>query len=258
LHCGYIRAKNTTRQIEHLQDCSIYLASPEAAAYVAGNEHPSMTPEATRNMLNGTHPNPNLQIHRRGPNNKRKDHPLMPTPVRAGPSQPQPSLTHHLLSASNSLFMQATQTAFLSHAGCGSLSASALTQWMVQDGHFMRAFLQFIGALIGKLRLPAVQNPQIHPAFRTLDLLISALSNIRREMTFFEITAAKYNIHLTDEAPDFITKAQIDLFSAASSSSASLLEGMVVLWASEHVSETKDAMGTWVCGGTTHHDEPLP
>src|ERR1700760_4970308 len=114
LHCGYVRAKNTTRQIEHLQACQAYLNSPEAAA--TSGEGSNMSPEATRNVLNGTHPNPNLQIHRRGPNQKRKEPPIVPAPVRQTPSQPQPSLTHHLLTSNHALFSSATQTSFLSHA----------------------------------------------------------------------------------------------------------------------------------------------
>jgi hypothetical protein len=40
---------------------------------------------------------------------------------------------------------------------------------------------------------------------------------------------------LGTEVPTPITRALLDLFVSASSSSASLLEGMVVLWGTEHV-----------------------
>ena len=69
-----------------------------------------------------------------------------------------------------------------------------------------------------------------------MDLLISALNNMRREMQFFEITATKYGLALGNEGPSPITRALQDLFVSASSSSASLLEGMIVLWGTEHVS----------------------
>jgi len=193
-----------------------------------------MTPEATRSMLNGTHPNPNLQIHRRGPNQKRKEPPIAPSPMRQ-PPQPQPSLTAHLLHTNANIFNNATQQPFLSHAGCGTLSPTPLAVWMVQDGHYTRAYIQFIGALIAKIRLPSVANSTFHPMYRTMDLLISALNNIRREMSFFEITATKYGIQLVDDPPNYITRAYLDLFVGVSSPSASLLEGMVVLWATEHV-----------------------
>jgi thiaminase len=195
-------------------------------------------------MLNGTHPNPNLQVHRRGPNaNKRTRDgiPIAPatttTPTRSNTTQQfAPSLTAHLLNSNATAFNAGTQQPFLSHAGCGTLAAAPLAQWMVQDGHYTRGYIQFIGSLIAKIRLPSVPNSQFHPMYRTLDLLISALNNIRREMSFFEITATKYGILLNDDPPTHITRAYVDLFNSVSSPGASLLEGMVVLWATEHVS----------------------
>jgi TENA/THI-4/PQQC family len=240
LHCGYTRAKNTTRQIEHLQECQAYLNSPEALAHLQAQaaEGPEAPPDAQRGIMNGTHPNPNLQVHRRGPNSKRRSdaHGPASTPTRATVPHLQPSLTQHLLITNQQAFQQATQQPFLSHAGCGTLSASALSQWMVQDGHYSRGYIQLVGALIAKLRLPNVPNSQFHPMYRTLDLLISAMNNIRREMGFFENTAIKYGVSLPDEQPSSITRAYMDLFHSVSSPSASLLEGMVVLWATGHVS----------------------
>jgi thiaminase len=201
-----------------------------------------MTPESQRAMLNGTHPNPNLQVHRRGPNQNKRNRegnmPLAPSPLNPERRQSNnmvPSLTAHLLNANQLVFNAATQQPFLSHAGCGTLAAAPLAQWMVQDGHYTRGYIQFIGALIAKIRLPSATNSQFHPMYRTLDLLISALNNIRREMSFFEITATKYGIHMNDDPPSYITRAYTDLFISVSSPSASLLEGMVVLWATEHV-----------------------
>lgn len=64
---------------------------------------------------------------------------------------------------------------------------------------------------------------------------VSALNNVRREMSFFEITATKYGIQLSPDPPSHITRAYIDMFNSVSTASSSLLEGMVVLWATEHV-----------------------
>ena len=202
-------------------------------------EGTQVTSAAQHSIMNGTHPNPNLQVHRRGPNQKRRSdaHVLnASTPTRIVPTPMQPSLTQHLLITNQQAFQSATQQAFLSHAGCGTLSASALSQWMVQDGHYSRGYIQFVGALIAKLRLPNVPNSQFHPIYRTLDLLISAMNNIRREMGFFENTAIKYGVSLTEEQPNSITRAYLDLFHGISSPSASLLEGMILLWATGHVS----------------------
>ncbi|KAB2570904.1 hypothetical protein BFW01_g6395 [Lasiodiplodia theobromae] len=246
LHCGFTRAKNTTRQIEHLQSCQAYLNSPDATMHLqqgtTTNIDPNMTqPDGTpnRGILNGTHPNPNLQVHRRGPNtNKRtrEGQPIAPHP--GPPPQQSPSLVAHLLNRFQAPFTAATQQPFLSHAGCGTLSAPALTQWLVQDAHYARGYIRFIGNMLAKLRLPVVPNSQFHQTYRVMDLLISALNNIRREMTFFEITATKFGLQMTDEPPNRITRAYLDLFLSSTSSGASLLEGMVVLWATEHCYRT--------------------
>jgi thiaminase len=193
----------------------------------------------TRAILNGTHPNPNLQVHRRGPNSKRPRDglPIQPhLPQHVAPSPLVPSLTAHLLTVCGPSFQAATQTPFLSHAGCGTLAAAPLTQWLVQDGHYARGYIRFIGQLLAKIRLPQTTNSQFHISYRTMDLLISALNNIRREITFFEINVTKYGLALSNDPPSPITRAYLDLFLSASSSSASMLEGMVVLWGTEHVS----------------------
>lgn len=197
--------------------------------------------EQSQAVLNGRAPNPNLQVHRRGPNQNKRARDGQPvvagTPRTSlgGNNQFLPSLTNHLLNSNSQAFTAATQQPFLSHAGCGTLAAGPLGQWMVQDGHYTRGYVQFIGSLIAKIRLPQTNSSQFNPMYRTLDLLISALNNIRREMSFFEITATKYGIQMGDDLPNPITRAYLDLFISCSSPSASLLEGMVVLWATEHV-----------------------
>ena len=236
-----MRAKNTTRQIEHLQECQPYLASPDAQAHLVQTaESAQLEPVASQaarapSILNGQHPNPNLQVHRRGPNTKRgrDGQPLAPHP-HLHPSA-APSLTAHLLAVCQAHFSHATQQPFLSHAGCGSLAPGPLAQWLAQDGHYARGYIRFVGQLLAKMRLPQTSNSQFHPMYRTMDLLISALNNMRREMQFFEITATKYGLAPSQDPPTPITRAMLDLFVSASSSSASLLEGMVVLWGTEHV-----------------------
>jgi hypothetical protein len=203
---------------------------------------PNMAPGPSQ-ILSGQQPNPNLQVNRRGPNNKRArdGQPIAPnTPMAPNTA---PSLTSHLLTICSGPFAQATQRPFLSHAGCGSLGAGPLSQWLVQDGHYARGYIRFIGQLLAKIRLPQTQNSQFHPMYRTMDLLISALNNMRREMQFFEITATKYGLALGMEPPSPVTRAMLDLLVSASSASASLLEGMVVLWASEHVPSTHSGNG---------------
>lgn len=212
---------------------------------------PNSTP-GQKNFLMGTRPNPNLQVNRRGPNKRtlfppndappkvvrpvgRPPRSSMAPPAAPVTPAPAPSLASYLLTRDPASFNNATQQPFLSHAGCGTLSAGALGHWLAQDSHISRGYISFVGQLIGKIKLPAVQNTQSNPLYRTMDLLISALNNVRREMSFMEVTATKFNLQLLPENPNPITKAYLDLFIASAAPCASILEGMVVLWATQHV-----------------------
>lgn len=198
---------------------------------------------AQTGILGGNVANPHLSAARRGGENQplRPRQPYAtPTPHRImappAPPKPTPSLANHLLNRDLEAVNSATQQAFLSHAGCGTISAHALTQWLAQDAHVSRAFVSFVGRLIGKMRLPDTAITMENTTFRTFDLLISTLNNVRREMSFFDTTASKWGLHIESEMPKPATKGFIDLLSSASSSSASLLEGLVLLWTTEHVS----------------------
>ncbi|KAH0008239.1 heme oxygenase-like protein, partial [Aureobasidium melanogenum] len=175
-YCGFVRAKNTTRQVEHLQECQQYLSSPdyveslnEAEASQQQDESNTSimsginnsplqaTPNsAQRNQfLMGNRPNPNLQVNRRGPNKRTRDGQIkngqrtVPAPIAPTPPTQSPSLAAYLLTQNTNSFTAATQTSFLSHAGCGTLSAGAMSQWLAQDSHISRGYIAFVGQLIG-------------------------------------------------------------------------------------------------------------
>jgi hypothetical protein len=241
--CGYVRAKNSTRQIEHILTCKEFLNSEEGQRAAANGELvPAPLPAApgSNEIWRGKAPNPSLTVNRRAPQKtpRHSGNNMGSTPSRAptGPPRPAPSLATHLLALNAAAVISATQLPFLGHAGCGTLSAPALLQWLNQDSHISRGFVSFIGTLIGKVRLPETANSQQNTTFRTLDLLISTLNNVRREMSFFEATAQKHNLTLGGSEAKPATQALLDLFANACSPSASLLQGLVVLWAVEHVS----------------------
>ncbi|KAJ9410930.1 hypothetical protein DTO045G8_1251 [Paecilomyces variotii] len=184
-------------------------------------------------------------------------------------------LSSYLRSHFPSSFHRATTHPFLIAAGSGTLSKKTLSQWLSQDRLYAQSYVRFIGLLLSKIvfppRNPRVSKPRIPSTEeRIFHALTEALVNIRRELRFFEDTAAKYGLDLTavpdleggeEEGkegwkvfgPGFITKAYIDLFMAAGSSGASLFEGLTVLWATEwcylsawrfargHMKEGKDA-----------------
>lgn len=192
-YCGYSRAKNSTRQYEHLQQCHEFLKTAEGqqavdeglltTAPVDQSGHVPM-----KSIWRGGAPNPNLS----GSNRQKQARASNAAPVRA--QQPSPSLANHLLTKTKEAVDDAVQSHFLSHAGCGTLQAPALEQWLTQQTHLSRASTSFIGNMIGKIRLPATDFPQSETSHRALDLLVSTINNAKRELEFLRTTQHKYNI----------------------------------------------------------------
>ncbi|KAF7121901.1 hypothetical protein CNMCM5793_009455 [Aspergillus hiratsukae] len=173
-------------------------------------------------------------------------------------------LTTHLLNISTCPLSNATTAPFLQQAGRGLISKPLLSQWLSQDRLYAQSYIRFIGLLLSKIRLPPhnpdASKPRTATAeHRAMEVLIDALVNIRTELQFFEDTADEFGLDLTalpvameDEerergecvrgedraeesyfGPNRITQAYIDMFMSAGSGAVSLLEGLVVLWATE-------------------------
>lgn len=238
-YCGYVRAKNTTRQVEHMLACKEFLDSNEGQQALASGDLQQAPAASNSNagteIWRGGAPNPNLFIDRRAPAKARTGNAAKSTPQRL--AVPAPSLVNFLLSKDPEQIASATQTSFLSHAGCGSLSASAIDQWLAQSLHISRALVPFVGSLIGKIRIPETSNLQQDPTYRAMDLLISAVQNMKKELEFLEQTRSKYGLQGESEEPRPAIKGIVDLFAAAAAPQASLLEGIVLLFAVEHVRE---------------------
>ncbi|KAL1884973.1 hypothetical protein Plec18167_001630 [Paecilomyces lecythidis] len=167
-------------------------------------------------------------------------------------AQPLSSYLHAHFPSS---FRRATTHPFLIAAASGTLSKKTLSQWLAQDRLYAQSYIRFIGLLLAKVvlppRNPSMSSPRVPSTEeRIFHALTEALVNIRRELRFFEDTAAAYGLDVTavpDQeegeeggkegwkvfGPGFITKAYIDLFMAAGSSGTTLLEGLTVLWATE-------------------------
>ena len=241
ISCGAARAKNTTRQVEHLQQCPQFLNSADGQDAISDGlltERPieaSANTNGTRDIWKGGAPNPNLSTNRTKPRHSGGRPTITPNRPAASKS-PAPSLVNYLLAKNYAAVDVATEQPFLSHAGCGTLSTAALEQWLTQQGHMSREFTIFIGSVIGKIRLTNTDNPQGDTAWRTLDLLVSTLNNAKRELEFLRTTQYKYGLQSDSEPPKPVTKGLIDLFKSAASPTSSLLESMVVVWAVEHVS----------------------
>ncbi|KAF2023624.1 hypothetical protein EK21DRAFT_80446, partial [Setomelanomma holmii] len=234
--CGFVRAKNVTRQAEHLTQCKQFLLPTEAALNEKQNRQSAIGNSAWTDpdsLLSHHHPN-------RPRGGMAPYDPGLPTQT----PQPAeaPSLAQHLLVQAEDLLVSATHHTFLSHAGCGSLTENALNQWLTQIGYISRSLVSFIGTLIGKIRIPETANLERDSTFRCLDLLCSAVNNMKKELGFLEATKRTYGLEVNFDEPTPPTKGFIDLFNSASSPSATLLEGMVVLWAVEIVSRNPNRL----------------
>ncbi|KAF2022974.1 heme oxygenase-like protein [Setomelanomma holmii] len=240
--CGFVRAKNATRQGEHLTRCKEFLSTTEGAELLtSGSLAPNQQQDQDPAISNGATSNPEFPCNRRSP--KRSRNGMTPNGPGLRPFLPQtpklvqaPALAQHLLGQAEDLMISATHHSFLSHAGCGSLTENALNQWLAQIGYISRSLVSFTGALIGKIRIPETANLECDSTFRCLDLLCSAVNNTKRELEFLEATKRIYGLNVNFDEPNPPTKGFIDLFHSASCPSATLLEGMVVLWAIEVVS----------------------
>ncbi|KAL4916318.1 hypothetical protein BDW62DRAFT_186520, partial [Aspergillus aurantiobrunneus] len=159
------------------------------------------------------------------------------------------TLTSHLPTTTPLSLHSATTHPFLRLAGLGQIRKPLLSQWLSQDRLYAQTYVRFIGLLLAKVQLPSTPSSKNEPTIheKILDVLIDALTNIRTELAFFEEVAAEYHLDLSavpgglegqgqgqegvSAAP--ITQAYIDMFMSAGSPGASLLEGLVVLWATE-------------------------
>ncbi|TKA75085.1 hypothetical protein B0A55_05597 [Friedmanniomyces simplex] len=229
---------SASQKVEHLASCREFLSSTEGQQALANGDlmlTPAEVKPGGSDIWRGSAPNPNLAgvIHRRGPNKPRQSTSATQPPA-ARPAAAKPSLAGHLVTKLSAALTDATQKAFLSHAGCGTLSAAALNQWLAQEIHISRALVPFVGSLIGKVRIPETSNLTSDPTYRAIDLLCSAVNNMKKELEFLESTKRKYDLRVDLEEPHPATQGFIDLLASASAPQSSLLEGLVVLWATEH------------------------
>ncbi|KAL3453694.1 hypothetical protein BJX65DRAFT_264700 [Aspergillus insuetus] len=159
-------------------------------------------------------------------------------------------LTTHLPTTTPTTLQRATTHPFLRLAGAGHVPKPLLSQWLSQDRLYAQSYVRFIGGLLAKIQLPRTpsdpSNPSIHE--KILTVLIDAITNIQTELGFFEKSADEFGLGLNAAPAEArkegeeaqrkfttapITQSYIDMFMSASGPGTSLLEGLVVLWATE-------------------------
>jgi thiaminase len=150
-------------------------------------------------------------------------------------------LTAYLLALDPESFRTATQARFLEKAGQGTLSREMLQQWLSQDRLYAQAYVRFAALLLANICLPAAVEPD-DVQEQLADLIIDSLVNIRRELKFFEGVAQKYGLDVNakaEEVSDGVNEYRQLFFSTGQGIEAgrlSLLDGMMLLWATEKVS----------------------
>lgn len=146
-----------------------------------------------------------------------------------------PSLTSHLLSLDLSALTAATTHPFLPAAATSRLHLSELKAWLAQDRLYALSYTNFIGSLLASLSVPSTSMRASTIEWRTADLLIDSLINIRREMQLFEDTAKieGYLEEICAAEPEVQTRAYQDLFAGATARGRGSLVGLTVLWATE-------------------------
>jgi thiaminase len=157
--------------------------------------------------------------------------------VRKGrhPSVTMPSLTTHLLQSSEPLLAAATTAPFLTAAATSTLPVTQLRDWLAQDRLYALSYVNFIGDLLARLRLPSSRDRVASLQWRIADQLIDCLTNIRRELKLFEdtATAESWLDAICDPTPARATRSYQDLFAGATAQGRPILVGLVILWASE-------------------------
>ena len=153
-------------------------------------------------------------------------------------------LTSILIESTPEQLKAATRHPFLKAAGQGKVSKDDLSRWLSQDRLYAETYISFISSLIARVTLPYafVDSKDKSLRWRIIILLTEALQNIHRELEFFSETAKKYDLALDEPwiedastfEPNPVTEQYISLFTSFHlDPQQSLLEGLLVLWATE-------------------------
>ena len=166
------------------------------------------------------------------------------------------SFTSYLFNADAESVYRATCHPFLIQAGQGSLPNSTLCQWLVQDAYYQMAYVNFLGGMLSKISFSLSSFPsnftetflsftevshgwqskeESDLIWSTFSILTDALSNIKREMQFYGDTARNYGLELEVRYPDDTTEEYMQLFKDVSAPDCHILDGLIVLWATERV-----------------------
>ncbi|KAF9043504.1 heme oxygenase-like protein [Hymenopellis radicata] len=148
------------------------------------------------------------------------------------------SLTQHLLSLDPSAYTAAVKHAFLQQAGDGTLDHSRLGLWLSQDRIYAaHAYPRFIGSLISLIPYSAshaIGSPEEKLNQRILDILVISLTNVIREVNFFEDTAKRWALKI-EGRPERKGTRDYTAEMGKVAHGTSIVDGLVFLWAMEKI-----------------------
>jgi thiaminase len=145
------------------------------------------------------------------------------------------SLTSHLIALDPPALSLATTHPFLIHAAQSTLPTATLTAWLAQDRLYALNYISFASSLLSKISIPTSSNRQSTLEWRVATAIVDCLTNVRTEVTLFEEVAEReeWSAMFDEARPNTVTRMYADLFDGAATPRASLLKGMVTLWATE-------------------------
>lgn len=140
----------------------------------------------------------------------------------------------------------ATQAPFLLASAQGKLPKSVLSKWLSQARLVTQGQISLLGALMARVDLPYIFIPDEKKSasvrWRVMNVLMEALQRAQQDLSFYTDIAKRYD--LNQEFPprpdvfftaDYPAKQFIELFRAFwTDPTMTLLEGMVVYWATVH------------------------
>lgn len=149
------------------------------------------------------------------------------------------TLAKHLRSFPTAVpYTAATQHPFLASAGQLAIKPDLLSFYLSQDRSYAaHAYPRFIGTLISRIPFDSTSPEQAKLNQRILSLLVFSLTNVVREVNFFDDTAKECGLDLEGWKERKGTKDYVAEM-ARVASLGTLEDGLIFLWAMEQVSET--------------------
>ena len=154
-------------------------------------------------------------------------------------SSATPSLTSHLVSLSTVRpYSAATEHAFLTQAGKGTLSKDVLGLYLCQDRLFVaHSAIAFLGQVFAKIPFSSSRpfnSPRSQALQRIVRTIDYALKNVIREVNFFNDVAEKFGLDVDGwkerkQTRDYMAEL------ASAGARMTMEESMIFIWSMEKV-----------------------